>query len=141
VDTAEISKRAAQDAQQVTHAVVAQFIASVALAACLFLVDATTAYSGLTGGLIAALANGWFAFKVYTAKGEQPAQVLRVFYLAEINKLLMTGALFVAAFVLLKPVNAAALLAAYFFIHMMPAALGVLSTRKRRNTNESNHVG
>ncbi len=81
----------------------------------------TTAYSGLAGGLIATLANGWFALKVFNLKQKNdPLLMLRSFYWGEINKLVLTGALFVAAFVLLKPVNGAALIGVYFVVHMTP---------------------
>jgi len=91
----------------------------------------TAAYSALTGGMIATLANAWFAIKVFAGrKSEEPAVVLRSFYWGELNKILFTCAMFVAAFVLIRPVNAAALLAVYFFVHMTPAAVNVFSRRK-----------
>jgi ATP synthase protein I len=137
VDAAEVNRLAQLDAKQAVGFVKAQFLGSFILGAVLYLYDWTAAYSGLVGGLIAALANGWFALKVYTARGEHPAQVLRAFYWAEINKLLLTVSMFVAAFLLLKPVNAAALLAAYFFIHVTPAIMGAISAFKsRKNANE-----
>jgi ATP synthase protein I len=81
----------------------------------------TIAYSALTGGLIATLANGWFALKVFNPKRKDDAVVmLRSFYWGEINKLIFTGAMFIAAFVLIRPVNGAALIAVYFFVHMTP---------------------
>ncbi len=82
------------------------------------------AYSALTGGLIATLANGWFALKVFGRKragrNPDPVVLLRSLYWGEINKLIFTGAMFVAAFVLLKPVSGAALIAVYFLVHMTP---------------------
>ena len=91
----------------------------------------TAAYSALTGGMIATLANAWFAYKVLgPGRSEEPATVLRRFYWGELNKILFTCAMFVAAFVLIRPVNAAALLAVYFFVHMTPAVVNILSRRK-----------
>jgi len=92
----------------------------------------TAAYSALTGGMIATLANAWFAFKVLGPgqSDDEPAVVLRGFYWGELNKILFTCAMFVAAFVLIRPVNAAALLAVYFFVHMTPAVVNVFSRRK-----------
>jgi ATP synthase protein I len=91
----------------------------------------TAAYSALTGGMIATLANAWFAIKIFAGRQTQePAVVLRSFYWGELNKILFTCAMFVAAFVLIRPVNAAALLAVYFFVHMTPAAVNVFSRRK-----------
>ena len=93
----------------------------------------TAAYSALTGGMIATLANAWFALKIFGAsakQSEEPAVVLRGFYWGELNKILFTCAMFVAAFVLIRPVNAAALLAVYFFVHMTPAVVNIVSRRK-----------
>ncbi len=91
----------------------------------------TAAYSALTGGMIATLANAWFAYKVLGGRQpEEPAAVLRGFYWGELNKILFTCAMFVAAFVLIRPVNAAALLAVYFFVHMTPAVVNIISRRK-----------
>jgi len=134
VDEARINQLAARESKQASGFVIAQLITSVVLAALMLLYDLTAAYSALIGGLIAALANGWFALKVFTAKGKQPAQVLRSFYSAEINKLILTGSLFVAVFILLKPINAAALLAAYFLVHMLPALLAAISARRNRDS-------
>ena len=91
----------------------------------------TAAYSALTGGMIATLANAWFAHKVLGGRQpEEPTAVLRGFYWGELNKILFTCAMFVAAFVLIRPVNAAALLAVYFFVHMTPAVVNMISRRK-----------
>ena len=91
----------------------------------------TAAYSALAGGMIATVANAWFAIKVLGGRQPQePAAVLRGFYWGELNKILFTCAMFAAAFVLIRPVNAAALLAVYFFVHMTPAAVNILSRHR-----------
>lgn len=86
--------------------------------------DRVMTWSGLTGGLIATLANGWFVLRVFgrsrNEREADPAVVLRSLYWGEINKLIFTGAMFVAAFVLIRPVNGAALIAVYFLVHMTP---------------------
>ena len=91
----------------------------------------TAAYSALAGGMIATVANAWFAIKVLGGRQPQePAAVLRGFYWGELNKIIFTCAMFAAAFVLIRPVNAAALLAVYFFVHMTPAVITIISRRK-----------
>jgi hypothetical protein len=45
----------------------------------------------------------------------------------------MVGAMFIAVFVMLRPVNAAALLAAYFLVHMVPALLAAISAGRKRD--------
>ncbi len=134
VDETQIAQIAAEDTKQSFRFVVAQFITSVVLAAVLFMYDFTAAYSGFIGGMIAVLANGWFALKVFTAKSRQPAQMLRSFYWAEINKLFIIGSMFIAVFVILESLNAAALLAAYFLVHMVPAVLAAIHASRQRDT-------
>ena len=134
MDEATITRLAAEDTKQVIGFVLAQIITSIVLAALLLLHDLTAAYSGLIGGMIASLSNGWFALKVFSARSAQPAQALRSFYWAEINKLIMIGSMFVAVFVIIRPVNAAALLAAYFLVHMVPAMLAAINAVRKRDT-------
>lgn len=113
-----------------------QLFLTLVLAALLFLYDLTAAYSGLVGGLIATLATGWFAFKVFSNRHvKEPVMALRAMYWGEINKILFTGAMFVAAFVLIKPVNGAALLAVYFLVHISPVVVDYFRQPKRRREN------
>ena len=87
----------------------------------------TATYSGLTGGMIATFATAWFAAKVFGAKPDQdPVKILRSLYLGEINKILITVSMFVAAFVLIRPVNAAALIAVYFLVYLTPFIVSVI---------------
>lgn len=110
------------------HLVLAQLMVTLTLAAALLAYEIATgrpayvmAYSGLVGGMIATSANAWFAYKVFNlGQTEDPAKVIRSFYWGEINKILLTGALFVTAFVMLEPVSGAALIAVYFIAHMTP---------------------
>ncbi len=108
--------------------VLAQLMVTLTLSAALLAYEIATgrpgyvmAYSGLVGGLIATAANAWFAHKVFNlGQIEDPAKVLRSFYWGEINKILLTGALFITVFVVLEPISGAALIAVYFIAHMTP---------------------
>jgi ATP synthase protein I len=114
----------------------AQLAVTAIISLLLLVVDWTAAYSALAGGLIAALTTAWFALKVFGNKGvDEPIVVLRSFYWGEINKILLTGALFVAAFVLIRPVNGAALLAVYFLVYMTPLVVDYFRQPKRRREN------
>lgn len=116
--------------------VIPQLILTLIASALLLLVSVPAAYSALAGGLIAIVATTWFAIKVFAGRGtNQPAVELRTFYLAEINKLIITGAMFVAVFVVIKPVNGAALLAVYFLVYITPVVVDVLKQPKRRRGN------
>lgn len=116
--------------------VVPQLILTVVVSSLLLLVSNSAAYSALAGGLIATLTSGWFALKVFAGrKTKQAADELRSFYWAEINKIVMTGAMFIAVFVLIRPVNGAALLAVYFLVYIAPAVVDVIKQPKRRREN------
>ena len=119
--------------------VIPQLILTIVVAALLILVSITAAYSALIGGVIATVTSTWFALKVFTARQtNEPAVELRSFYLAEINKIILTGAMFATVFVLIKPVNGAALLVVYFFVYITPVVVDVIKQpKRRRETKES----
>jgi len=116
--------------QQVFRFVMAQLLATLVVAAILLMFDRVVAYSSFVGGLIATLANAWLAIKVFRVKSTVAAEsLLTTFYVGEIYKFVFTGAMFIVAFVLIKPVSAIALLLTYFLIHMTPAVVNVFSSR------------
>ena len=116
--------------QQAFRFVMAQLLATLVVAAILLMFDRVVAYSSLVGGLIATLANAWLAIKVFRVKSTVAAEsLLTTFYVGEIYKFVFTGAMFIVAFVLIKPVSAIALLLTYFLIHMTPAVVNVFSSR------------
>lgn len=116
-----------------------QLILTIVVSALLMLVSITAAYSALIGGVIAIVTSMWFALKVFNARQtNEPAVELRSFYLAEINKIILTGAMFATVFVLIKPVNGAALLVVYFFVYITPVVVDVIKQpKRRRETKES----
>ena len=113
---------------QALRFIVAQFVVTLGVTAALLMVDYIIAYSALAGGLIATLANAWFALKVFRVKSKETAEtLLATFYVGEIYKFLFTGAMFIMAFVLIKPLSVVALLITYFLVHMTPAVVNVFS--------------
>ena len=113
---------------QALRFIVAQFVVTLIVTAALLMVDYIIAYSALAGGLIATLANAWFALKVFRLKSKETAEtLLATFYVGEIYKFLFTGAMFIMAFVLIKPLSVVALLITYFLVHMTPAVVNVFS--------------
>ena len=123
--------------KQAKRFIIAQLAVSVLLPALLLFHSWTAAYSGLVGGMIATLATAWFAVKVFGVRLDQdPVNILRTLYLGEINKILITVSLFVAAFVLIRPVNAAALIAVYFFVYLTPFVIDVFFDDEAYKTEE-----
>jgi len=79
------------------------------------------AISVVAGGLIASLANGYFAWKVFAKQREvESAQILKTYYGAEVGKIILTVMLFVFVFNTVKPLNVIALMGAYLLITMIP---------------------
>jgi len=77
--------------------------------------------SALLGGLIATLANAYFAWKVFAKQKETtPEQILATYYGAEVGKIILTVMLFTAAIVMVKPLSMATLIVAYILNYMIP---------------------
>ena len=112
--------------EQVFRFILTQLLATIILSAILLFFDRIVAYSSLTGGLIATLANAWLAIKVFRVKPTVAAETLLTsFYVGEIGKFVFTGVMFMIAFVLIKPISVVALLLTYLFIHIAPAVQNV----------------
>lgn len=105
-----------------------QILLTAVISAVMLFFDEVMAYSALTGGLIATIATAWFAYKVFRVSPDSAAQsMLASAYMGEIYKIILTGALFLCAFVLIRPISAVALLITYFVIHMTPALVSTFS--------------
>ena len=128
VDLSGLAQQNQISRRQAFRFILTQLLATLVLSAILLIFDGVVAYSSLVGGLIATLANAWFAFKVFRVKPTVAAEtLLATFYVGEIYKFVFTGAMFVIAFILIKPISVVALLVTYFLIHMTPAVVNVLS--------------
>jgi ATP synthase protein I len=128
LDLQQLEQQHQRSRQQAFRFILTQLLATILLSAVLFFFDRVVAYSSLLGGLIATLANAWFAIKVFRVKPTVAAEtLLTTFYVGEIYKFIFTGAMFIIAFVLIKPISVVALLVTYFFIHMTPAVVNVLA--------------
>ena len=127
-DQLDLSTQHRQSKRQAIIYIKSQLILAIAISTILLFIDVVMAYSALTGGLIATIASAWFAYKVFRVSPDSAAQtMLASAYMGEIYKIILTGALFICAFVLIKPVSAAALLITYFVIHMTPAMVSALA--------------
>jgi|GEM_PF-1183148 len=123
--------------RQAFRFVLAQLLMTFVLSAILLIFDCVVAYSSLAGGLIATLANAWFAIKVFRVKPTVAAEtLLTTFYVGEIYKFVFTGAMFVVAFVLIKPLSVVALLVTYFLIHMTPVVVNVFGKESQIDSTD-----
>ncbi|TWH64267.1 ATP synthase protein I [Azomonas agilis] len=74
-------------------------------------------YSGLLGGLIAWVANLYFAYKAFRYFGARSVgAVVQSFWAGEIGKLILTAALFALVFVGVQPLEPLALLSGYLLV-------------------------
>jgi len=121
--------------KQILRFIRAQVILTVILPLLLWIYSWVSCYSALIGGVIATTANTWFAFKVFSSeRTEQPTVILATFYMGEIYKFLLTAALFMVVFVLIKPINIVVLLSVYFFVHMIPAVVNTFSVQSEKKS-------
>lgn len=99
-----------------------QFLVTLGLAGLLFmLMNDVTAYSALVGGIIATLSNVYFAARLFSDHGSwHPKQLASTVFRGEWGKLVLTGALFVLAMVLIRPLNVVSLFVAYLLVQMTP---------------------
>lgn len=77
--------------------------------------------SALAGGLIATLANAWFAKQAFRNPTEKdPKQILSTVYRAEISKVILTLLMFVAAIRLVRQLHIITLVSTYFICTLIP---------------------
>lgn len=88
----------------------------IVFASALFLMQSPqAAWSFLTGGAIALIAHGYFAYKAFAFSGARAArEIMRGFYMGEAGKVVITALLFVAVFKWLPEVQTKYLIAGFF---------------------------
>ena len=97
-----------------------QIAATLALALLLLPLGVKRAVSGFAGGMIALVANGFFATRVFAAyRAQQLERMVGSFYGAELGKLVLTGLLFAGAFLWIRPLSAVALFGSFLFIQVL----------------------
>jgi ATP synthase protein I len=112
------------DALQAKRVLAIQLAATLGLAALGTLVSASVGLSALIGAGTGTLANAMFAFWVFGRYGAQdPGLLLMRFYGAEILKVALILAAFVAAFVYIEGLHIPTLLGAFFVVQVVPALL------------------
>jgi len=105
---------------EIRTVVLLQFGAGLAIGLVLLVFGKATAYSGLLGGLMAALANAYFAYRSFAHyRAQEPERIAQRMLGAEIQKLLLTGLMFALAIVYIKPLSIGALLGSYLFVQLV----------------------
>jgi len=113
------------------HVIRVQALMTLVVAlACGGLWGSVAGYSGLLGGLIALLANVFFAYKAFRYFGARSSKaIVQSFWSGEMGKQILTAALFALVFVGVKPLQPVALFAGYLLV-LGTGASGLLLMRK-----------
>jgi ATP synthase protein I len=138
-DQLDLNRQHTQSKIQAIRYIQSQLALTIAISITLLFIDLVMAYSALAGGLIATIASAWFAYKVFRVTPESAAETMLISaYTGEIYKIVLTGALFICAFVLIEPISAVALLITYFVIHMTPAMVSVFNDASKHRNGDKN---
>lgn len=108
-------------ARQAWRLVIAQLAVTIIASLLLIFPGWIYAWSGLIGGLIATATNALFALRVFVNyRAQEPVALLRRFYGAELQKLILAAMLFAAAIIWVKPLSAGALFGVYLLVQIAP---------------------
>ena len=118
----------------VHYITLAQLVILSALAALLFYqAEPVRAYSWAAGGLVAVLAQAYFAWQVFRHRGARAAsQIARASYAGEIGKFVLAVAGFALIFALVRPVSGGAVFAGYGVMLIIQLAGSWLLLRQTR---------
>lgn len=105
---------------QVRRGIQLQLLLLAVIAGLLLVIDRRLAVSALAGCFIATLAHIWFAWRALAGAPSEAGQILGMVYRAEVGKIVLTVMLFVAAFVMIKPLSVVSLMVAYLLTTWIP---------------------
>lgn len=110
---------------------VVQAFVAIGLALAFWLIKGLNAGgSASLGGLIALLPNLYFALKAFRYFGAQSAVAVTLsLWTGEMGKYMLTAALFVLVFLVIKPLDIAALFISYFLV-LIVSSFGLLLVKK-----------
>ena len=117
-----------------------QWIVLLAVAIVFWMLLPRLLLSVLAGGIIACLAHIWFSWRVFYRATEEARQILGTVCRAEVGKIGLTVMLFIAAFVMIKPLSVVSLMAAYLITTWIPSLASYLwaDDSKSGNTGDIN---
>jgi F0F1-type ATP synthase assembly protein I len=123
-----------RDNRVAARAILAQFGLTLVVAAALLPWGWVPAYSASIGGAAAASAGLLFAAGVFGRyRAQEPGALTGRLVAAELAKLAYTGAVFLVAFLVVRPLSPAALLLAYFAVQLAPALAAAMADRQPKN--------
>lgn len=124
------------DPLRVKRVLYIQIFITLTLTAGAFLISRPIGLSVFVGAGACTAANGLFALLVFKRyRAQEPGVLLMRFYSAEIIKIALVLAVFVAAFVVLEEVNLPALLGTYVIVQVLPTLLASETGAARTKEN------
>jgi ATP synthase protein I len=109
-----------------------QALIIVFASALLLMQSPQAAWSFLTGGAIAVIAHGYFAYKAFAFSGARAAkQIMRGFYVGEAGKVAITALMFMAAFKWLPEVQTKYLMTGFFLALLLNWLAPLVANFKR----------
>jgi len=118
---------------QIRTIVALQLGGALAIGLLSLLIGKVEALSALSGGLIAALGNGFFALRAFGRyRAEEPGRIAARMFGAEIQKLILTGLMFVLAIMSITPLSIGALLGGYLIVQVVvPLVVTLIQDRQQ----------
>lgn len=100
--------------------IIVQLVVILVMAAVTYLLlGKVGAYSTVLGGLISTVPNAYYAHMVFRHRGASAmSRVIRSIYVGEVIKLVMMGAGFAMALILVEPLDELALFAGFVLVHV-----------------------
>ena len=101
-----------------------QLAGLIPLCAILFFWNSVLAYSVLIGGLIQIFPQAWFARQAFRFAGARKVQsIVRAMYWGETGKVILTAVLFIAVFLLVRPLHVGALFSSFLVMILLQGLL------------------
>jgi len=116
------------------HTILAfQLVTGLAVGLLLLVFGKSVAFSGLMGGMIAALSSGYLAIRsLGHYRAQEPERVAGRMLRAEIQKLVLIGLMFLIVIVYIKPSNFGILLGSYLIVQMgVPLVVTFIKDRQQ----------
>ena len=117
------------------HVIRVQALMTLVVAlACGGLWGSVAGYSGLLGGLIALLANVFFAYKAFRYFGARSAKaIVQSLWAGEMGKQILAAALFALLFVVVRPLEPLAVFAGYLVVLAVGASALLLLNKNPKH--------
>lgn len=124
---------------QINQILIWQWLLTLFIAAGLFVVKSSWAFSALLGGIACVLPNMYFARQLYKRRIAEAGMLLRTIYIAEFIKLGLSIALVAIVLINYKGVHPITFFVTYFIVHSCMWAVPILTQTASSKTLKQTH--